>query len=132
VGERGWWTERWEGQILFYDPADLALIAAGSMEPWEPQPYACLSIEDRLFLNTPAGAQGGIGTGGHRRYRIEAVAYDRAANLLYVTGHFADLEGGDQPVVHVWQVQEQVVSYVLQTKAACFKSMPLLSVFKLC
>jgi hypothetical protein len=106
VGERGWWTERWEGQMLFYDPADLARVAAGEIEPSEPQPYACMSIENRLFLNTPAGAEGGMGTGGQRRYRIGAVAYDRGSNLLYVTEQFADLDGGDQPVVHVWQVQE--------------------------
>jgi hypothetical protein len=105
VGERGWWTERWEGQVLFYDPSDFEKVAAGTMKPSEPQPYACMSIDTRLFLNTPAGAEGGMGTGWQRRYRIGAVAYDGARNLLYVTELFADADGGDQPVVHVWKVQ---------------------------
>lgn len=105
VGERGWWTERWEGQILFYDPDELARVASGEIPPYTPQPYACMSIADRLFLNTPPGAEGGMGSGNQRRYQLGAVAYDRTRNLLYVTEQFADQEG-DQPVVHIWQVQE--------------------------
>lgn len=105
VGLRGWWTERWETQIIFYDPADLEKVAAGTLNPWDPQPYACMSIDEHMFLNTPQGALDDMGTGWQRRYRLGAVAYDRTNNLLYVTELFADSDGGDQPVVHVWKVQ---------------------------
>jgi hypothetical protein len=105
VGERGWWTERWEGQILFYDPAELARVAAGEALPSAPQPYACMSIAERLFLNAAEELEGGIGKSGQRRYQLGAVAYDRAGNLLYVTEQLADPEG-EQPIVHVWQVAE--------------------------
>ena len=91
--------------MLFYDPADLARVASGEIAPSAPQPYACMSIEDRLFLNTPPGSEGGMGTGRQRRYRLGAVAYDRTSNLLYATEQFADPEG-DRPVVHIWQVRE--------------------------
>jgi hypothetical protein len=106
VGERGWWTQRWEAQLLFYDPADLAGVAAGSASPGQPQPYARLGIDDRLFLTTPAGNEGIYGTGDQRRYRLGAVAYDRARNLLYVAELHGDVEV-EQPLVHVWAVVEE-------------------------
>jgi hypothetical protein len=99
---RGWWTTRWDAQFLLYDPADLAQVAAGTMASWEPQPYATLDIDERLFFN-PAGVEADmLGTGDQRRYRIGDVAYDRAHGLLYVLELFAD---GIKPVVHVWRVQ---------------------------
>ncbi|GAB4503516.1 MAG: hypothetical protein Fur0043_05080 [Anaerolineales bacterium] len=98
---RGWWTTRWETQFLFYDPADLARVARGELASWEPQPYASLNIDDRLFFN-PSGVETDmLGTGVQRRYRIGDVAYDRANGLLYVLELFAD---GAKPVVHVWKI----------------------------
>lgn len=37
------------GQILLHDPADLAAVAQGEIEPWRPQPYATLNIDEYLF-----------------------------------------------------------------------------------
>ncbi len=100
--QRGWWTTRWEAWFLFYDPADLARVAAGQMAPWEPQPYAHLNIDEFLFHN-PAGVElEMLGVGEQRRYRIGSVAYDRDHGLLYVLEWYADEA---KPVVHVWQVQ---------------------------
>ncbi len=104
VGGRGWWTEKWEAQILFYDPADLAAVASGQNPPSVPQPYAHLAIDDRLLLDVPLSALADFGTGDQRRYRIGAVAYDRARNLLYVTDQLGDVQN-EAPLVHVWQVQ---------------------------
>jgi hypothetical protein len=99
---RGWWSSRFDAQFILYDPADLARVAAGAMEPWEPQPYASLDIDDDLFLN-PAGVEPEmLGTGVQRRSRIGAVAYDRANGLLYVLELFADEA---KPVVHVWSAE---------------------------
>jgi len=98
---RGWWTTRWDAEFLFYDPADLARVAAGEISSWEPQPYAALDIDERLFL--PAGVEPDLlGTGDQRRYRIGEVGYDRANGLLYVLELFADEAA---PVVHVWRVR---------------------------
>lgn len=101
-GYRGWWSTRFEAQILFYDPADLAAVAAERMEPFAPQPYAVLAIDEHLFLN-PAGIEPAtLGTGVQRRYRIGAAAFDPEGGRLFVVELFAD---NDKPVVHVWQVE---------------------------
>lgn len=39
--------------LLFYDPADLAAVAAGTKQSWEPQPYAYLTL-DRNFYQSGA------------------------------------------------------------------------------
>jgi len=98
---RGWWSARFDAQFIFYDPDDLARVAAGEMAPWEPQPYASLDVDEFLFLNPVGIEQDMLGTGIQRRYRIGAVAYDRGDDLLYVLELFAD---GAKPVVHVWKI----------------------------
>ena len=91
-----------DAQFIFYDPDDLARVAAGQMPSWEPQPYATLELDDMLFLN-PAGIEiEMLGAGVQRRYRIGDVAYDRANDLLYVLELFADQA---KPVVHVRRVR---------------------------
>jgi len=98
---RGWWSSLFDAQLILYDPADIAGVAAGEMESWEPQPYATIDIDEHLFLN-PAGIEPELlGTGDQRRYRIGDVAYDRANGRLYVLELFAD---DAKPVVHVWTV----------------------------
>jgi hypothetical protein len=98
---RGWWSTHWDAQFLFYDPSDLARVAAGELASWQPQPYAILDIDEHLFFN-PSGVETDmLGTGVQRRYRIGDVAYDRVHNLIYVLELFAD---GTAPVIHVWRV----------------------------
>lgn len=102
TSNRGWWTTRWDAQILFYNPDDLARVASRQLQSWEPQPYAILDLDDVLFLN-PAGIEiEMLGAGAQRRYRIGDVAFDRANGLLYILELFAD---GAKPVVHVWSVR---------------------------
>lgn len=101
-GIRGWWTTRWETQFIFYDPADLARVASGEIAPWQPQPYAVMNIDERMFFN-PSGVElDMLGSGSQRRYRLGDVAYDRTNGLLYVLELFADEA---RPVVHVWRVK---------------------------
>ncbi|MFH1357223.1 MAG: hypothetical protein ABII18_08850 [bacterium] len=102
-GGRGWWTQEFESQIIFYDPDDFAAVATGTLDSDAPQPYTSMNIDDVLFLATPASATQDYGEDEQRRYRIGAVAYDRTNNLLYVTELLGD-EENEQPVVHVWQV----------------------------
>ncbi len=102
VSARGWWSTRHDAQLIFYDPADLAQVAAGTLESWEPQPYAMLDIDDRLYLNPPEWDRFELGWGDQRRNRIGDVAYDRVNGYLYVIELSGD---GAKPMVHVWQVQ---------------------------
>lgn len=99
---RGWWSTRFDAQFILYDPNQLAQVAAGQLEPWQPQPYAVIDIDERLYLNPPEWDKVDLGWGDQRRYRIGDVAYDRANGLLYVLELFAD---GAKPVVHVWRIR---------------------------
>jgi hypothetical protein len=99
---RGWWSSRFDAQFILYDPADLARVAAGRMEPWEPQPYAHMDIDEHLFLDSPVAEEEMLGSGDQRLARIGAVAYDRENDLLYVLELFADEA---RPVVHVWSIR---------------------------
>lgn len=98
---RGWWSTRFEGMFLLYDPADLARVASGEIQAWEPQPYARVRVDDVLFLN-PSGVEPEmLGEGVQRRFRLGEAAYDRERGLLYVLELFAD---GAKPVVHAWRI----------------------------
>lgn len=99
---KGWWSSRADAQIIFYDPADFAAVKSGTMEPYEPQPYARLDIDDHLLLDWPIGTETDCGLGDQRKCRTGAIAYDRERGFLYVLELFAD---DSKPVVHVWQVE---------------------------
>lgn len=88
---RGWWSTGFEGQMLFYDPADLAAAARGEKAAWEPQPYAVLRVDPVLYHVTH----------GQQKSHLGAAAFDGERGLLYVMEPLAD---GDKPLVHVWRV----------------------------
>jgi len=100
---RGWWSSRFEARFILYDPDDLARVARGEMKPWEPQPYAAIPIDSRLFLTPSPDVDQLVGRGVQRKYRTGGVAYDRARGILYVLEPFADEAA---PVVHVWRIAE--------------------------
>ncbi len=101
TSERGWWSSGFQAQIILYNPADIAAVASGSMNSWEPQPYTTISIEDVLY-NNPAGIDiDSMGEGVQRRFKIGSAAFDRSNGRLYILELFAD---GAKPVVHVWRV----------------------------
>lgn len=102
VSERGWWSSRFDAQFILYDPAQLAQVAAGELESWQPQPYASMDIDEYLYLNPPEWDEVIVGWGDQRRNRIGDVAFDRVNGRLYVLELYAD---GGKPVAHVWQVQ---------------------------
>jgi hypothetical protein len=101
ISNRGWWPTRFDAEFILYDPADLAKVASGQMEPWQPQPYATIDIDEYLYLVPPEWDVIEVGRGDQRRYRIGDVSFDRVNGLLYVLELFAD---GAKPVVHVWRV----------------------------
>jgi hypothetical protein len=98
---RGWWSSRFDAQISFYDPAQLADVAAGKLESWQPQPYAVLDLDEFLFNSPPEWDRQMLGWGDQRRFRIGDVAFDRQNGILYILELYAD---GAKPVVHVWQI----------------------------
>ena len=89
--QRGWWSTSFVAQMIFYNPADFVAVAKGEKKPYEPQPYASLEIEKRLFGMKPK----------RQEYHIGAAAFDRARGLLYVFERRGD---GDKCLVHVWKV----------------------------
>jgi hypothetical protein len=101
VSNRGWWTTRFDAEFIFYDPNDLAQVAAGEIESWEPQPYATVDIDEHLYLDPPVGDEIEVGWDHQRRARLSATAYDRENGLLYILELYADEA---KPVVHVWGI----------------------------
>lgn len=100
---KGWWSSRFDSQILFYDPDDFVRVESGTMAPYEPQPYATLDIDEHLFLRGDSVPGLGVdcGTGEQRKCRLGETAYDRDNGFLYVLERFAD---DVKPVVHVWDI----------------------------
>lgn len=92
--QRGWWSERIEAQMIFYDPADLAAVAQQKIQPWEPQPYATLSLDS--FLYDP-----GFHHERQKRYLLGDAAFDRERRLLYVVERRAD---GEKSLIHAFSV----------------------------
>lgn len=91
--DRGWWSTTFVGQILFYDPADLASVARGELEPWQPQPYATLNIDDYLFSIRSQ----------QQKEHVGDAAFDRERGLLFIMEPLAD---EDKSLIHVWRIAE--------------------------
>jgi hypothetical protein len=89
--DRGWWSDEFRGQIIFYDTSDLAQVAVGTKQPWEPQPYASMDIDPYLLH------VGSIQQKSH----VNAACFNRKDGLLYVFENRAD---GEKPIIHVWEV----------------------------
>ncbi len=92
---RGFWSTEARAVFLFYDPDELADVAAGTSPAWSPQPYAVLDIDDVLYKARLV----------NDRTRITACAFDRERGFFYVLERFAD---GDQPIAHVWHLRERL------------------------
>jgi hypothetical protein len=100
---RGWWADTIEAQMIFYDPADIASVAQGTMPPNQPQPYAVMNLDPYLYHLTST----------REKHHISAVAFDRPHGLLYIFEPFAD---GDKSIVHVWKLSDGNSNYLLWTR----------------
>ena len=90
--ERGWWSDRFEGGFLFYDPDDFAAVARGEAAPHEPQPYDFMVVDARLFhVNSQ-----------QEWHHLGPCAWDESGGYFYVAEPHAD---GDRSVIHVWKVR---------------------------
>ncbi len=87
--DRGWWSDTFRGQILFYDTAELADVTTGARQSWEPQPYAVMDIDEYLFhVDSP-----------QQKHHVGAACFDSESGHLYVFEPGADQ---DKPIIHVW------------------------------
>ncbi len=86
---KGYHAYPYQPQILFYDPGELVDVAAGSKQPWDVAPYTVYNAADNV-LNSECAT-------------LNAVAYDQARQLVYITEREAGPFG--ETVVHVWRVQ---------------------------
>ncbi len=89
-GEHGWHSDPYEPQIVFYDPVEIAEVAAGTRQQWEVLPYLIYRPVTEVFDPDCA--------------RLSGVAYDPERQLIYVTERAAGPFG--ETAVHVWEVQE--------------------------
>ncbi len=88
-GEHGWHSDPYEPQILFYDPAEIAEVAAATRQPWQALPYEIYRPVGEVF--DPDCGQ------------LSAITYDAERQLVYVTERAAGPFG--ETAVHVWQLQ---------------------------
>jgi hypothetical protein len=86
-GDKGPNCTGWQGQFVFYNPDDLALVARGKKDPWTPRPYAVLNIDGYLY-----------------KHNIISIAYDHSRSILYASERNAD---GEAVLVHVWKIGEK-------------------------
>lgn len=85
---QGYHSDPYEPWILFYDPDQIAEVAAGTRDPWNVQPYAHHFPQSEVF-DPACGILG-------------AAALDRDRDLIYVVEQTGDPDG--TTVIHVWQV----------------------------
>lgn len=88
---RGWWSNSFRGQIIFYDPADLAKVATGEYQPYQPQPYTTMELDNVFFEITST----------QQKYHTGDIAYDRQNRLLYLIEYGGE---GEKPLIHVWRI----------------------------
>jgi hypothetical protein len=96
---KGWRSHTRQPMVILYDPADLACVAAGTINAYEPQPYAALRLDKSLFF----GAQ----------HEIFSAAFDADNRLLYVCEFVRELEG--RLLLHTWRVNYIPTSVTAET-----------------
>ena len=69
----GWWATGFEAQFVFYDPNDLAKVAAGTMQTYEPQPYAVLNVDQYLYHIVST----------RQKHHLGAACFDRSGRYLF-------------------------------------------------
>ena len=101
---RGFWAQKYQAQIIFYKPDDIAKVVAGKMKTWEPKPYAVMKLDSFLFdpytPNHPKKIKNHLIR--YKRDYVGAVCFDRKNGLLYVSEKQAD---GEKSLIHVWKIK---------------------------
>jgi hypothetical protein len=74
----------YDARVWAYDAAELALVAAGSKQPWEVVPYAAWTLPSDFYSWLP---------------RLSATGYDPDGQRIFVAQTRGD---GDAPLIHVY------------------------------
>ena len=90
---KGWRAESYLPMAVFYNPEDLAKVAKGEMQPFEPQPYAALRFDRNIFYGEKA--------------EISSACYDAKHKRLFVTEFNAPNDGW--LIIHVFDYDSTVV-----------------------
>ncbi len=83
----------YEPLVMFYDPADLAAVAAGDRQPWDVEPYRTWNPAEHLI---PTCDQ-----------HLTSVSFDERSGRLYIVQPEADTSQSrfdPVPVIHVFQL----------------------------
>ena len=94
---RGFWADEYLPAILFYDPADLAKVASGEFETWQPQPYAILDLTEYWF-------DPNVHLELYKNDLVGAAAFDRENGLLYIVERLGDEY---KSVIHVFRISPE-------------------------
>lgn len=90
---KGWRAHNYKPMIILYDPADIAAVEAGTMQSFEPQPYAAVRLDENIFWNDDC--------------EIRSIAFDQMNSRLFVTEF--DRANDGNLLIHVWQLNEMAV-----------------------
>ncbi len=89
-GSQGYHCDPYVGRFLFYDPNQLAEVAAGTRDPWSVFPFATYDPINDIGAYMLPSCYGGD---------FRGAAFDRTRGLLYVQ----QVEG-QEVLVHVWRL----------------------------
>ncbi|HUW84523.1 MAG TPA: hypothetical protein VMZ31_17195, partial [Phycisphaerae bacterium] len=90
-GGKGWCSTDQRALLSFYNVSDLERVVGGSMQQYEPRPYAYFDVQDYY-----------IATKNYRYPPEFSLAVDNTNGYLFLIDGCG--ENGDQALIHVWQL----------------------------
>ncbi|NOX17410.1 MAG: T9SS type A sorting domain-containing protein [Chlorobi bacterium] len=102
---KGWRAQSYMPMAIFYNPSDLAQVAAGTMETYEPQPYAAIRFDENLFWGPKS--------------EISSTCFDAENERLFVTEYNAPNDGWI--IVHVFEYDGSLVPVEMNLFTATVK-----------
>lgn len=98
-GSSGYHSDPAYPALRFYDPDDIAKVAQGTMEAYEPQPYATMQLENYIFEEKRSCNNGG---------QLAGIAVDNENQLLYVAEPKSYSASRNSDVIHVFRIVDAV------------------------
>lgn len=84
----------YRNELMLYNPDDLAAVAAGTIEPWVPQPYSTYDLAQFSFVTNVAAPPSG------------AICFATNGYLFYIehNGDVDEMEG-ENSLIHAWRAR---------------------------
>lgn len=86
---KGWKSDTKIPMIALYDPEDLALVANGNKNSFEPQPYSVIRLNENIFWS--------------QNKQINSSEYDHHNNILFITEFDAPSDG--RLLIHLFKMK---------------------------